>query len=74
MSNLSTDKKESYNDIPVYYCKKCLSLKIRQISSMGDLDYCEECGSTCIENTNIDNWETIYKNKYGHKYLETYHK
>lgn len=58
--------KEEYNDIPVEYCKDCLSLKIKDMS---DIPYCDECGSTDIEETHIKDWEEKYKNKYGNTYL-----
>lgn len=73
MQNLDTEKQHSeYNNIPVLYCKKCLSLKIRNVQSIEDSDYCDECGSTDIGECLIEEWETLYKNKYGHSYLETY--
>lgn len=61
--------KEEYNSIPVYYCKDCLSLKIRSVEGFDNTDYCDTCGSTCIDKINIDGWETLYKNKYGFSYL-----
>ena len=71
MSNLQEKIKE-YNEIPVFYCKKCLSLRIRHILSMNNSEYCDECGSTYIEQTSIENWEELFKDKYGHTPLETY--
>lgn len=62
MSQLS---KKEYNDIPVYYCQHCLSLNIRNIDGNEDYNYCEECGSTDIESSHIEEWEILYKNKYG---------
>lgn len=61
--------KEDYNKEPVMYCKKCLSLKIRD-AGLPDLLYCDECGSAEILTTTIDEWETLYRNKYGFKYLD----
>ena len=73
MSNLNTENQPNdYNEVPVLYCKHCLSLNIRNIPRMGDSDYCDECGSTDIGECSIEEWETLYKNKYGHKYLEEY--
>lgn len=73
MNNLNTDKEKiDYNSIPVLYCKNCLSLKIRNVSSIEDSDYCDECGSLNIEKTTIDEWEKLYINRYGHKYIEQY--
>lgn len=42
-----------YNDENVFYCKHCLSLKIR---SAEEQDYCDDCGSTNIEETSIFEW------------------
>lgn len=63
---------DDYNEQPVLYCKHCLSLKIRNIPSIDDSDYCDECGSTNIQECSIEEWENLYKNRYGHKYLEEY--
>ena len=62
----------NYNDEPVFYCKSCLSLKIMSIPSMDDSEYCDECSSTDIDQCNIEEWEQMYKQRYGHSYLETY--
>lgn len=58
---MAQNKKE-YDDEPVFYCKTCLSLKIRE---MNERDYCDSCGSTEIEQTDIETWITMYKNMYG---------
>ena len=39
-----------YNNENVFYCKHCLSLKIR---SAEEQDYCGDCGSTNIEEASI---------------------
>ena len=54
-----------YNSEPVYYCNKCLSLKIM---SFGNNDYCDDCGNTDIETTDIESWKKLYKNKYGKEF------
>lgn len=59
--------KEEYDKEPVYYCKKCLSLSIKTLHNV--LDYCDTCGSTEIGEVNIHDWEKMYINKYGVKYL-----
>lgn len=61
-----------YNKIPVLYCKHCLSLNIRSISAIEDSDYCDDCGATDIGECSIEEWESLYKEKYGHTYLEEY--
>jgi len=39
---------------------------------MKDSEYCDECGSTHIEQANIEEWESLYKAKYGRKLLDEY--
>lgn len=41
-----------YNEEPVFYCKHCLSLKIRD-AGLPELLYCDECGSTEVLSANI---------------------
>lgn len=52
----------AYNDEEVFYCKHCLSLKIR---SADQQDYCDDCGSADIESASIFDWEKLYKEKYN---------
>ena len=59
--------KEEYDKEPVFYCKKCLSLAIKRLHNI--LDYCDNCGSTEIDETDIHTWEKLYVNKYGVKFL-----
>lgn len=59
--------KEDYNNEPVFYCSECLSLRIR---SLDDTDYCDKCGSTSIEKTHINEWETMYAKKYNESYIK----
>lgn len=72
MSNLLTKTEDAidYNSIPVYYCEHCLSLKIRSVGNVPDTEYCEECNSTNVATTTIDEWEKLYKNRYGFKFLD----
>lgn len=60
------DKKD-YNDIPVFYCKKCLSLNIKTVIGM---DYCDACNSTNIAQCHIEEWEKMHEEKYGYKLLD----
>ena len=62
--------KDSYDDEPVYYCKRCLSLKICQIPMMEDKSYCEDCGTVDIACSSFEEWDELYVEKYGHHYLE----
>jgi Zn finger protein HypA/HybF involved in hydrogenase expression len=63
------NSKQEYNEEPVFYCKNCLSLKIKTVQVDSNLDYCDECGSTDIAQTNIEEWRDIYKNRYGIDFL-----
>ena len=61
-----------YNAIPVFYCKHCLSLNIKTVDESIDteyLDFCANCGSTEIEQTDIHTWEKMYEQKYGRNFL-----
>lgn len=73
MDNLNINHQSNdYDQIPVLYCKNCLSLKIRNIPVVEDSDYCDDCGSTDTGECLIEEWETLYKSRYGHKYLDSY--
>ena len=37
---------------------------------IADYCYCNKCGSTRIETTSIFEWERMYENRYGFKFLE----
>ena len=67
MPTLNTENE--YNKLPVFYCKYCLSLNIRNINDDEDLDYCDTCGATEIEKCQIEEWESLYETRYGHKYV-----
>lgn len=56
-----------FNDDPVHYCKRCLSLNIR-VDENGE-EFCENCASTNILKTNIFKWEKLYKEMYGKSFL-----
>lgn len=62
------DKKQEYNDIPVYFCGQCLSLRIKSID---DYDYCVDCGNTNIKIDHIDNWLEKYEYKYDEQFIKT---
>jgi hypothetical protein len=74
MSNLSAEakksQKEDYNNIPVFYCNDCLSLRIRNEAELGGTCYCDLCGSTSINESDIEEWENAYKDKHGVSFLE----
>ena len=55
-----------YDEEPVFYCTKCLSLRIR--SALG-MDYCDECGSSDIASCNIEEWERMFRERYKRSYI-----
>ena len=59
-----------YNDEPVYYCKRCLSLKIYHIPGEEDSDYCGECSSGDIAKSSIEEFSELYYRRNGHSYLD----
>ena len=61
--------KEEYNKIPVHYCTECLSLAIMRVDRMEDAGYCDDCGSTDIADTSIEEWERLYEEAHGFTYL-----
>lgn len=66
---LYTMEKSEYNDIPVYFCKSCLSLRILNDTGLEGLDYCDSCGSTSVDSTDIDTWTRLHEIRYGFNYL-----
>ena len=62
----AVEKKNKYNDIPVLYCTDCLSLRVLGV---GEVNYCEKCGSTNVESTDIFSWEKMYAARYAGSYL-----
>lgn len=64
------NREESYDDEPVYYCKRCLSLNIRQMPCVKDQDYCGECWASEVGTASIEEWKEMYRKKYGHDYVE----
>lgn len=75
---MNVTDKGVYNEIPVLYCKNCLSLSIRNALNKGqenkidELDYCDKCNSTAITIGTIEEWENLYIEKFGHRYLDEY--
>ena len=66
---MDKDNKEQYNEEPVYYCKRCLSLNIKEMPFMPGQDYCEDCGTVEVGTIGIDEWNKMYEKRYGHKYI-----
>lgn len=59
---------KDYDAEPVVYCARCYSLKIKYEEAI-DTDCCMECGCSDIRSTTIDQWESLYENRYKHKYV-----
>jgi len=55
--------REDYNNIPVYYCKHCMSLGVKEM--IGTEGYCINCGSTDIEYVDFDEYKSLYKIRFG---------
>ena len=72
MEKFNNERKEEYNKEPVYYCKKCLSLKIGYVAVLEGSEYCEDCNSTNIEKATIEEWDKMFFNRYGYHYLEEF--
>lgn len=64
---MEEDKINEYNEIPVYYCKECLSLKI--ISLDQEQCFCDQCGGMDIDTCTIEDWENMFEQKYNHKFV-----
>ena len=67
MQNLNQEI--DYNEEPVFYCKHCLSLKVRNVPGMENSNYCDECGKTDIGQCSIYEWKQMYIERYGHEYV-----
>ena len=64
--------KEEYNDIPVHFCRSCLSLAIMRMESEIPVDeYCNKCTSTDIGVATLDEWDAMYEKKYKVKFINT---
>lgn len=70
-------KQDDYNNVPVTYCKVCLSIQIKVIEfekkhpkdECRDVDFCPGCGNTDVDKVPIGEWEEMYEEKYGEKFL-----
>lgn len=62
--------KEEYDKIPVLYCKNCLSLRIMGVPSIDDASFCDDCGSSDVEQCTIEEWQKMYKDRYGFDFLD----
>ena len=58
------EEKVNYNDIPVYYCKHCLSLLVK---CDAPIDYCDNCSSTDIGCCSLEEYDTMHLKRFGRK-------
>lgn len=65
---VSKEIRDKFNQEPVHYCGKCLSLKVLNLDE--ETGYCDECGSTDIKETDITSWEMMYIGRYGKRFRE----
>lgn len=63
-------KEKSYDDEPVFYCRRCLSLNIREMPFTDGQCYCGECGTADIDSAGIEEWKEMYRKKYGHDFVQ----
>lgn len=54
---------------PVLYCAECYSLKIVHEDVIGS-DCCMDCGCTTVLTAPFEEWEALYKRRYGKKFVE----
>lgn len=64
-------KRQEYNNEPVFYCTRCLSLRIMSVPKSEDC-FCDKCNSNQIGQTSIEHWGELYKERNHHSFLEEY--
>ena len=65
------EAKRLEDDEPVCYCRNCLGLGVIYIGEQIDnILCCRDCGSLDIDFAFINDWASLYKNKYGHYFIE----
>ena len=72
MEKFINEHKQEYNQEPIYYCRKCLHLKIGYVAVLDGSEYCEDCNSTDIGTTTIEEWDKIFFKRYGYHYLDEF--
>ena len=66
-------KKQDSNNEPVIYCKTCLSIRIKTVEfpeTKQEVDYCLACSNTDLGSAHISEWEDMYEERYGEKFLK----
>lgn len=65
-----------YNKDNVVYCERCLSLNILRLSPVdpnnpdNSVCYCDSCNSTELKSSTLEDWDTLYYQKYGVRLLD----
>lgn len=62
------ERLNDYDSEPIAFCEKCLSPKIKH-EDIVNADYCADCGCFDIKEAKVEDWERMYEQKYGHKYV-----
>ena len=63
-------KLKEYDSEPVTFCSRCYSLKIIYEDAIG-ADCCGECGCSDVQTASIEEWESLFKKRYGHSYVNS---
>jgi hypothetical protein len=69
--NMLTEK-DNFNNEKITYCKTCLSIKIKTIELKDTdkkVDYCIDCSNTPMGEAHISEWEDLYEERYGERFL-----
>ena len=64
--------KDTSNNEPITFCKTCLSIHIKTVEFEDTdqaVDYCVACSNTDLETTHISEWEDMYEERYGERFL-----
>lgn len=69
MQYMKMTRRNEYDDEPVLYCKRCLSLKIKSTDGDENNDYCADCGSTIIHKAPLEAWDMLYQRMYHKPFL-----
>lgn len=51
------------------FCARCYSIRFKYEDSIG-MECCKDCGCTDFRQSTFEEWNSLYKNRYGHPYLE----
>lgn len=64
--------KDNSNNEPITYCKTCLSIHIKTVKFEDTdqvVDYCISCSNTELAEAHISEWEDLYEDRYGERFL-----